>query len=57
VYGEEDLNVKRLQKADRSNVMTIAHMVHWAYYLFAPIIFWKIEKKHKSNKQNGSENK
>ena len=32
--------VKRLQKADRSNVMTIAHMVHWAYYLFAPIIMY-----------------
>ena len=39
-YGEVDLNVKRLQKADRSKVMTIVHMIHWVYYLFAPIIMY-----------------
>ena len=47
-YGEEDLNVKRLQKSDRSNVMTIAHMVHLGillvcsnYYVFRKWINYK----------------
>jgi hypothetical protein len=39
-YGEEDLNVNRLQKADRNKLMTIVHMVLWTKYLFAPIIMY-----------------